>query len=117
MSDLEDELLFQLKAVKLPGPVREHRFHPTRKWRFDLAWPDQFVACEVEGGTWVNGAHSRGAHFQSDCEKYNEAVILGWRVLRVDNHMVKDGRAVNFLERIIGEGATDYSETRGGSDG
>ena len=112
MSDLEDHLLAQLSALKFPEPTREHRFHPTRKWRIDLAWPNQLVACEVEGGTWVNGAHSRGAHFQSDCEKYTEAVILGWRVLRVDNHMVKDGRAVSFLERIIGDGVMNGTEGR-----
>ena len=101
MSELEDELVFQLKATKLIPPTLEHRFHPTRKWRFDLAWPDRLMACEVEGGSWVNGAHSRGAHFESDCEKYNEATILGWRVLRVTNHMVKDGRALEMIERCM----------------
>jgi very-short-patch-repair endonuclease len=101
VSDLEDALVFQIGVIKLPPPVLEHRFHPTRKWRFDLAWPDKLLACEVEGGTWINGAHSRGAHFESDCEKYDEAVILGWRVLRVTNHMVEDGRAVAFIERML----------------
>ena len=31
MSKVEDLLLSQLKMIKLPEPVREHRFHPERK--------------------------------------------------------------------------------------
>ncbi len=65
--------------------VLEHRFHPTRRWRFDLAvmGPPVLVAVEIEGGVWVRGAHVRGAHFRQDIEKYAEAACLGWRVIRV----------------------------------
>jgi len=69
--------------VKLPEPVFEYRFHPTRKWRFDLAWPDYLVALEVEGGIWTGGRHGRGEGMAADMEKYNAATCLGWRVLRV----------------------------------
>lgn len=64
------------------GAVREYRFHPTRKWRFDLAWPDSMVALEIEGAVWVQGRHTRGSGFAKDMEKYNAAALLGWRVLR-----------------------------------
>ena len=63
-------------------PMQEHRFHPTRRWRFDYAWPDFKVALEVEGGVWTRGRHTRGSGFVRDIEKYNEAHRLGWRVLR-----------------------------------
>jgi len=37
------------KSEGLPAPVFEYRFHPSRKWRFDIAWPERRVAVEVEG--------------------------------------------------------------------
>ena len=72
----------------LQVPVKEYGFHPKRKWRFDLAWPDLWVfdgplALEIEGGAFTGGRHTRGAGFVKDLAKYNEAVRLGWRVLRV----------------------------------
>lgn len=77
-----DRIYLKIGFYGLPTPDREYKFHPTRKWRFDLAWPDQKVAIEFEGGIWTGGAHTRGRHFNSDCEKYNAAAILGWKVLR-----------------------------------
>ena len=97
-SNLSDTLYFQIKAVGLTLPAREYRFHPTRKWRFDLAWPSRLLAVECEGGMWTKGAHTRGKHFESDCEKYNEAAILGWRVLRYTAGTV--GRVVEDLRRF-----------------
>jgi very-short-patch-repair endonuclease len=57
---------------------REYRFHPTRKWRFDFAWPAYKVAVEIDG----RGRHQTVDGVRKDCEKHNEAVILGWAVLR-----------------------------------
>lgn len=70
--------------------VREYRFHPVRKWRFDFAFPDHMIAVEIEGGTWVRGAHVRGKHYRSDCEKYNTAACMGWTVLRYTSDMLND---------------------------
>lgn len=68
------------KAVEPMGAdtVREHRFHPVRKWRFDFAWPSQRVGVEIDG----RGRHQTVAGVRADCEKMNEAIRLGWRVLR-----------------------------------
>lgn len=97
----EETMITQVSAARLPAPVVEHRFAPPRRWRFDLAWPATRVALEIEGATWVAGRHSRGSGFESDCEKYNEAAIAGWTVLRVTADMVVDGRALAFLERAF----------------
>lgn len=97
-SDLEKELLFQMKAVGLPEPESEYRFHPKRKWRFDFAYSDDMIAIEVEGGVWSRGRHTRGSGFIKDCEKYNAAALLGWTVLRFPGDMINSGEAVKTIE-------------------
>ncbi len=59
-----------------------------RRRRFDFALVAARVAIELEGGTFTNGAHVRGKHFASDCEKYNAAVAQGWRVFRLTRAMI-----------------------------
>lgn len=103
-SRLEDDLYAQIVVSGLPRPEREYRFHPVRRWRFDLAWPALKLAAEVEGGTFVAGRHSRGAGYRKDCEKYNAAVIdCGWQVVRFDSTLVRDGSALATLERALRE--------------
>lgn len=60
----------------------EYRFHPTRKWRLDLAWPEVRVAVEIQGGVYVRGKHVQGDGAEKDYEKLNEAQLLGWIVLQ-----------------------------------
>ena len=81
-------------------PVREYRFHPLRRWRFDFAWPNELIAIEVEGGSWQYGRHNRASGFELDCEKYNAAALMGWRVFRFTGAMVHNGRAFTMLEDI-----------------
>ena len=82
MSEAVDALVFQIRAVGLPAPVREHKFpSPTARWRFDLAWPDRHVAVEVDGGVWTGGRHVTGSGATKDAEKFSNAAALGWRVL------------------------------------
>jgi hypothetical protein len=70
-------------AAGLPVPVAEFRFHPTRKWRFDFAWPDARVALEVEGSVpGVGGRHRSYDGWRADMAKYNAAATLGWRLVR-----------------------------------
>jgi hypothetical protein len=81
--------------------VREHKFHPTRKWRFDAAIPSRKIAVELEGGIWTNGRHTRGAGVIGDMNKYNEAARLGWFVFRFDGGAVKRGEAIQFLLGVL----------------
>ena len=71
----------QLKDL-LNNWTHEYKFHPERRWRFDHAYVSLKVAVEYEGGIWTGGRHNRGIGYKKDCEKYNAAVKLGWRVLR-----------------------------------
>src|SRR5579871_3812123 len=96
-----DPLLALFRSLGLPVPAPEYRFAPPRRWRFDFAWPAHRLALEVEGGVWSGGRHVRGKGYERDCEKYSEAALRGWRVLRVTSGMVKDGRALALLSRAF----------------
>lgn len=90
-STLEATFSYLLRALApdLPEPEAEYRFHPTRKWRFDIAWPIERVAVELDGGVYSGGRHTRGAGFVKDCEKLNEATVRGWRILRYTTDMLQ----------------------------
>jgi hypothetical protein len=85
------------RVYALPDPIREYRFHPTRRWRFDYAWPGELVALEVEGAVWVKGRHTRGSGFIADLEKYNAATALGWRVVRFTPQQMKQALFLDTL--------------------
>jgi hypothetical protein len=55
----------------------------------------------VNGGTWSGDRHVRGSRFEGNCEKINAATLMGWRVLRVTGAMVRDGRALEYVERAL----------------
>lgn len=103
--DVPGDLMEQLAKVKIPAPEREVLFWPGRRFRFDLGWRSMNLAVECEGGTWVNGAHNRGKHYESDCRKYSEAALRGWTVLRFTTGMVDSGEALGMIERAFGREA------------
>lgn len=88
------------RAALIPEPVPECRFHPTRRWRFDYAWPEQKVALEVEGGVWTRGRHTRGAGFLADLSKYNSAVLLGWKVIRTTPDKLVSAETLAMLREL-----------------
>ncbi len=103
MSKGEDAFEWQIKAAGLPAPEREYRFHDTRRWRFDFAWPALLISAEIEGGVWMGkaGRHTSPQGYIADCEKYNEAQMAGWLVLRFTPQQVNSGYALGILERAI----------------
>jgi hypothetical protein len=95
-------------------PEREHRFHESRRWRVDFAWPEQKVAVEIEGGVFSGGRHTRGAGFVADCDKYNALAAAGWRLFRfTEKHLAK--RPVQCCELVAAalasEGLAERSST------
>lgn len=101
MSQGEEDMALHLRVHGIEFE-REYRFHPERKWRFDFAMPEAMLAVEIEGGVFVRGRHTRGAAFVGDCEKYNAAVLLGWRVLRfVPDKHVDTGLAIEAVQRAL----------------
>lgn len=87
----------------LPAAHAEFRFAPPRQWKFDFAWPDRRLALEAEGGTFMNGRHNRGAGFETDCEKYAIALLLGWRVLRFTSKQIASGWAFEVLQAVLAD--------------
>ena len=102
-STVDDLLASHLKLNGLADRfIREHRFHDARKWRFDFAEPYLRLAIECEGGVWIQGRHTRGKGYSADLEKYNEAALLGWTVLRFTREHVKSGEAIRYIQRFLG---------------
>lgn len=117
MSRLEEQLWSQLE--ELGGPwEREYRFAAEhvglgqgiharlreaglRDWRLDFARPDLLLGVEVEGGAWVAGRHNRPAGFHADLMKYDNAIRLGWTIYRCDGQMIREGRAIETIRRMI----------------
>jgi very-short-patch-repair endonuclease len=102
---LENLLATKMTADGLPTPEREFKF-ATRRWRSDFAWPAHMLLVEVEGGTHVNGRHNRPQGYEDDCEKYDEATLLGWRVLRFTGRQVRNGYAVRTIRAALDTGRT-----------
>ncbi|CAB4174109.1 Restriction_endonuclease_like domain containing protein [uncultured Caudovirales phage] len=100
MSAAEETLAFQLRAVGIVF-VREVVFAPPRKWRADFLIGDGALLVEVDGGTWTSGRHVTGSGYAADIEKANEAILLGFRVLRVTPAMVDSGHALALIERAL----------------
>lgn len=81
--------------------VKEYKFHPTRKWRYDYAVPEYKIALEVEGGVWTKGRHTRPQGFLGDIEKYNAGTLLGWRIFRVTPDELYSNKTLNLLKQAI----------------
>lgn len=101
LSASEERFALQVRVMHLPAPEREFLFHPTRRWKIDFAWPDREIAVEIEGGTYSGGRHVRPEGFELDCEKYNALAERGWRLFRFTSKMVKDGRAIDQIGRVL----------------
>jgi very-short-patch-repair endonuclease len=98
VSDLADTLSFQLRAAKIEHQ-REVRLIPGRQFRTDVLIGR--LAIECDGATWSGGRHTRGSGVETDCEKQNLLVALGYRPMRVTRQQIEDGRALEWIEQAM----------------
>jgi very-short-patch-repair endonuclease len=98
---LEDEYHGSCRMQGLPVLRRQVQFHAERQWKCDFQFIGYPVMVEIDGGTHSQGRHTRGAGFEEDCRKLNEAAIAGYTVLRFTGAMVKSGEAVEQTERLL----------------
>lgn len=105
MTALEMDALTAIQLAGLPIGVMQYQFSKPRRWRFDRAWPDHQppVALELEGGTFQKGGgwHQSIQRYMSDCEKYSEAAVLGWVVIRATAPQVRSGQMLAWLTRAL----------------
>jgi very-short-patch-repair endonuclease len=101
-SKLEETLALQMRAVHIDFD-REIRFHPVRRWRFDFGITKLKIGIECEGLTnpKLKSRHTTNSGFTEDCEKYNAAALEGWVVLRFTWPMIKSGKALIAIEKMI----------------
>lgn len=93
-SEREAELLNRILRAGLPRPITQHRIVPTRRFRWDFAWPEYGVCLELQGGVWRSGAHNRGQGVTRDAEKSSLAQLNGWLQITVTPDQVQSGVAV-----------------------
>lgn len=101
----EEEFLNAWERIGFSGSdlEREFKFHQSRMFRFDFAWPSLKIAIEVQG----RGRHQTVTGVRSDCEKLTLAALGGWAVLYFP---ATDARAKNqwgesllelFIEQLM----------------
>ena len=98
-ADLAGRLAWQLELADIRGWVREHRFHPSRMWRIDIAFPDIKLAveCEGMGPKGEPGRHQLTQHIASNTEKHSALAVLGWRLIRVTGRQIDSGHAIRWI--------------------
>jgi very-short-patch-repair endonuclease len=98
-SRLESKFLLLWRVAQGPPLEREVKFHASRRWRADFAHMQSRTLIEIEGGIFLpgGGRHNRGGGYAKDAEKYLEAVLAGWTVIRLTAHQLE----VDFIERIV----------------
>ena len=117
----EDSLVAQCEAAGLLVDRQVRDLIPGREFVFDLRVGIQSrsiafrsVLVEVQGAihstVYAKGGgrrnrpsgHNTASGITRDCIKNIEAQLAGWTVLPVTSAMVKDGRALKFIERALG---------------
>lgn len=115
LNDMKANMIFiaLLKKESIILPQTEFRFHHKRKWRFDYAWQSHKIAVEVEGGVFGRGktcpvckqakrlGHSSVTGIKRDIEKYNNAMLLGWRVYRVLPEALCSMKTLAVLKQLL----------------
>ena len=97
MSKLEER--FYLLWLALGGPSLEHefRFSPPRRWKADFCCHEARLLIEIEGGVYTHGRHTSIKGFLNDAEKYLEAELLGYTVMRLTDKQLTP----ETMKRII----------------
>jgi hypothetical protein len=86
----------------LPKPEFEFRFLTERRFRFDIAWPQNKIYVEVCGGLWIPiSGHKSGVSIKRDYEKANLAAINGWIGLHVEPKQVCMMETVENIKQLF----------------
>jgi hypothetical protein len=102
VTDYKAEFMRQVCEAGLPEPETEFKFDEKRKWRFDWLF-EKAVAVEYEGGVFSEGpsGHTSKSGVLRDIEKYNEATLAGYAVIRITPQSVMNGLALRYVKRAL----------------
>lgn len=78
---MTDKVLTILRSIS-EGWMYEYKFNSARKFKFDYANLLLKIAIEMEGGIYTGTGHAKTGRYLSDMEKYNDAQLKGWIILR-----------------------------------
>src|SRR6266567_1586530 len=96
-------LAWQLKHLGAPVFEVEYRFNtPDTDHRWDIAFTEEKLAVEVNGGIWIQGAHAHPTTIIRNMKKGNLGALRGWRVLAFEPREVKTGGPVNLILEALG---------------
>ena len=99
-SPLERQFANLWQMLGGPELEREERFNDDRMWRADFLHASSRTLIEVEGLTWQPdkyGRHQRPRGYSEDCRKYNDAVMKGYKIIRLTTLTLEP----DYIESII----------------
>lgn len=101
-SRLEAKFALYWRSLGGPPLVPEFRFNPERCWRADFAHVESRTLIEIEGGLHIfgGGRHNRAAGFIADAEKYLEAFLDGWSVVRLTADQITAPNIEQIIRRL-----------------
>jgi hypothetical protein len=97
-SDLELRFVRALVHAGLPRPIQQLAIQVAgRRYRLDLAYPEQRLALEIDGFAF----HSRRSSFDRDRRRANDIVLAGWTLL-LFTATTTDAQAVAQVTAALG---------------
>jgi len=98
-----EKFLLLWKSASGPRLHEEYKFHPKRRWKADFRYDSPRLGpihIEIEGGIWLGGKarHTSGVGYWKDCEKYNEACLMGIKVIRLAGPLINH----EYITRLAG---------------
>ena len=101
LSSLEWRYLKQLRDAELPEPVFQFALPDWPRSSYDFAWPNRKILVEINGGSWIKGAHGRGWGITRDCIKQNRASLAGYHLLSFTSDMIREGLALEATRKAL----------------
>ena len=88
---------FTKAGGRLEDLVPEFVFAAPRKWRADFFHPASKTLIELEGGLHLIGRHNSPEGYARDCQKYNAASALGYRLFRLPSNLITE----QYLRSVV----------------
>lgn len=101
---LSHKIFLQLLAeAGLPEPEKEIKFDKKRLYRFDYGYTGRKLAIEIEGGIYGRKAHGSITGILRDINKYNLALLNGWRVYRVPTDKMLKEKTIKDITKLYNQ--------------